>query len=1203
MPAEEGIAASGFDGVIDGGQGSAWVPAGASVWEMGVGDPKNKAQGDYRKRTAKPLGAVPADTAFVFVTPHRWEGAEDWAAARRQEGQWREIVVLDSERLHAWLEATSDVHIWLSERLGFQPLAVRTLSRMYEILSARTCPALPPALLLAGRDAEAEALRDALAGPPQVVPVRGGSREEAVGFVTAALDLGERNPDLAPDQPLWVGDARTFERLALDVRPMQLVVTIDDVEVGDAAARGNHVVLALGRGDYDRAEDITLPRPTRTGAREALEAAGVEFDRADHLAVLARRSFSALLREMAVTQAGARPPWATGADAPLLAALLLLGGWDGADEDGEVIQSVTGQTRGEVEERLARLSAADDAPWTRSGGAWRLVSAEDSFALVGELLDDQLLARWRSATLEVLCEVNPRLGMDSGDRMLANMRREALPRFSPALRRGLARGAALLGGRATAATPNSQTAPARFAALLVADVLRAACADSSAALWTSLEDVLPDLAEAAPDAFLDALRDGMDTQPSPISRLFEVGQNDVFQAPPHTGLLWALERIAWSPEHLTRAAMALGELAERDPAPDGRWRNRPLQSLRAIFLAWYPNTNADLATRLAAIDSLRARWPDASWRMQLALLPKNREVGLRSARPRFRDWGLDRSPAAPRELLDTLHELVSRLARDAATDSRRWTALVTHLSSLPPADRETLVQRLQSLDPQPMEPDDRLALWRALIEEGERHLRFQDADWSLPRDQAERLLGTAERFADDTRPERHARLFDERFRLSGDDFEARRRAVLALREQATVEVLDRDGLTGLDRLAQASARPRLVGLAARATADDDDLALALLPRLGSDGALAEMAAGWAARRAQELGLEWAREQLDAVELDADAQAALLREFPAGEETWSMLDELDSEARATYWRAIQPFDLKSDLVPQAVEALLEHDRPWAAVDLLSSSVHKGDAIDLDRTSIVLERAAASETVDAAIHASWEVGQLLDALEAGGLESQRLARLEFTYFSFMEHVRPAKALEAALAGDPRLFVELVRCASVRADGTDDDQDASPGIASQAWQVLHDTGRIPGADDGGSIDAPTLRAWTTEARRLLAEIDRAEVGDCKIGEYFSRCGPGCDGIWPAEPVRDLVEDLRSEAFESGLRCGRFNQRGTTVRDPYDGGKQEASLAAALREDAAKVEATWDHTARIIRALATGYEADAEDYDRDAERRSDAA
>ena len=44
-----------------------------------------------------------------------------------------------------------------------------------------------------------------------------------------------------------------------------------------------------------------------------------------------------------------------------------------------------------------------------------------------------------------------------------------------------------------------------------------------------------------------------------------------------TGLLWALETLAWHSDHLARVTVILGELAEIDPG--GNWTNRPANSL------------------------------------------------------------------------------------------------------------------------------------------------------------------------------------------------------------------------------------------------------------------------------------------------------------------------------------------------------------------------------------------------------------------------------------------------------------------------------------------------------------------------------------------------------------------------------------------------------------------------------------------------
>ena len=693
VPAEEGVAAPGFDAVLDGGPGSPWVPGGPSVWEMGTNyDKKAKADEDYTKRTKSMKAADRKKLAFVFVTSRRWAaGKNNWAKTRAKERKWRKVVVLDAEELHAWLEATPDVHVWLSEQLGLKPLSVRTLERAFEQLAARTRPPLPLALLLAGREAQRQALISSLAADPSVVVVRAGSREEALAFVGAALAPLTVEGALAP---LVVRDAVAVERLTLSDRPLTLVVTDVEAEVGDAAAHGHRVMLPLGAGDFGTANAIELPRPDRSAAHAALREAGVSFADADRLAGLARRGFAALLREMAVTPGGARPAWAAGDNAPLLAALLLVGGWSSLPGDGEVVAAVTGRDLTAIEQRLLALSGSEDAPWARSGGAWRLVSPEDSWVVLNEFLTEQMLAVWQAEALDVLSDIDSRLELDSGERLLADIRGELTPTYSAAVKEGTAQAAALLGGRGENAT-RSGLRPARYAEVLVTRLLGGANEDPTGAVWRSLAPVLPWLAEAAPDPFLDAVVEGLSSDPSPVLTMFTdgPGYNVLFSHSPHTELLWALEAVAWSAERLTRVVLLLGELAAREAG--GRLVNRPPRSLRAILLDWCPQTAAGPEARLAALDGLRERWPDVAWALELALLPAS--VSSTSActhRPRFRDWGLDDVDVSPQARLVQLTGVAARLGYDASARPERWAELVGRISALPAELRDGLLARL-----------------------------------------------------------------------------------------------------------------------------------------------------------------------------------------------------------------------------------------------------------------------------------------------------------------------------------------------------------------------------------------------------------------------------------------------------------------------------------------------------------------------------
>jgi hypothetical protein len=110
----------------------------------------------------------------------------------------------------------------------------------------------------------------------------------------------------------------------------------------------------------------------------------------------------------------------------------------------------------------------------------------------------------------------------------------------------------------------------------------------------------------------------------------------MFSQPTHTGLLWALELCAWSPEHVSQAVNLLARLAEIDPS--GRYSNRPIESLQRIFAPWYPQNPLDNKRRLDVIDGLRRRHRDIAWTLMLSGLPQMMAFSHPTYAPRFRTW-------------------------------------------------------------------------------------------------------------------------------------------------------------------------------------------------------------------------------------------------------------------------------------------------------------------------------------------------------------------------------------------------------------------------------------------------------------------------------------------------------------------------------------------------------------------------------------
>ena len=136
--------------------------------------------------------------------------------------------------------------------------------------------------------------------------------------------------------------------------------------------------------------------------------------------------------------------------------------------------------------------------------------------------------------------------------------------------------------------------------------VRKLLSESNWELWGSTQSVLPLLAEAAPNEFLNVVEQAINPN-SPFDKLFADEGNGITGGNYITGLLWALESLAWSSEYLLRVVVLFGELDAHDPG--GNWANRPANSLIDIFLPWKPHTTALFEKRKAAIEALISSHP------------------------------------------------------------------------------------------------------------------------------------------------------------------------------------------------------------------------------------------------------------------------------------------------------------------------------------------------------------------------------------------------------------------------------------------------------------------------------------------------------------------------------------------------------------------------------------------------------------------
>jgi AIG2-like family len=1213
--AGEGTGVGGWDGVVRTAGGTPFVPSDLSAWEISV-DKKTakKIDADYGKRTTSPDGSPTTDCAYVAVLLRRWTKRREWAVERTKEGRWRSIHAIGLDDVEMWVESAPVSHAWISERLGLGPHGLRTVETWWSSWSSATNPPLPVELLVAGRDQEVASLRSRLAGGPQITTINASSRDEALAFLAAFAILEDRADQGAlMARTAIVDEVGTWRSLRLQTSPLILVANSEAVARESGGPTVHHIIVPVVGA---ASADIELSPIDSTAAGNLLLAAfGEKREKeAYDLARLARISLLAARRRIAIKPELLQPSWASRPVPRIIRTLLLANRWGETDGDRAAVSRLAGQPYADLREEIAKYTSGEDPFLTRVDGAVTVVSAYDAWLLLRSELDSEDLERFRDAVLEVLGAVNPALELPPGERWQANVRGRARP-HSRDLREGLASSLAVLGAVGDRPIVGTTQTGVDWASLIASVLLKQANSDSSGAVWISLDDVMPSIAEAAPSTFLAAVAKGLEGEPPLLKSVFGSDDGGMFSHPTHSGLLWALELCAWSSEHFGQSIELLARLSEVDPG--GRYSNRPINSLRTIFCPWYPQNAVSNQRRLDVIDALRKRHPTIAWQLMVACLPNSMDTSQATFVPRYRQWKPTESPVLVREYWEFIDGLIDRLTVDAGDPAERWPELVAILDDVPSEMRERWLDRLKAIAVEPSLPEpDRGRIWEALHGLVARHREFPDARWRLPDPEINRIAEVADLFRPSTPRIQHAWLFAEHMpsldgvhRTNHEDYE---QALMKLRAEAVTEIVASTNWDELLEFTRSAKVPFAVGLAmvaAELRSHEDRLVEAVN---SDDPSKQEFARAYCIAMSEK-DAGWLIGKLSAAKLSPRHHARLLLCLADRQLAWIAADEAGSEVAQEYWRGFGFFSVKDPhQLAIAARRMIDVGRAGAALDLLSlwlpeeESAEVTSAIEHGLNQFLKQ----GNEEGGRVPGGYELERLFGYLDrSASVTPDRIAQLEWSYLGGLEHTARRLTLFRVLSESPEFFVDLLtRLYRPRGSDDDDGEDgeraaegndqAAAQIAHNAWRLLNRWDVIPGTQEDGQIDPDKLRDWVLAARAQLKAVNRSEVGDIHIGHIFAASPTDPDGARPIVAIRDLIEDLAASDIEDGLRTQIGNNRGVTSRGLEDGGVQERDLSADFRKQADQLGDRWPRTSGVLRAVAEDYERDARREEEDAER-----
>ena len=1197
--AHEGTAAPGWDGTAT-SAGSAYLPAGELRFEFGTNqDPKRKANEDYEKRVEKVVGTT--DEIFVFATPRNWAGAAAWAKERRNEKIYESVEAFDAHRLEGWLQSVPAVHYWISERLGKPASGAQTLTAWWERLRRNCTIEVPPDFHTAGRQKEADKLLDLLATSDKVTSIQSSWRDDAIAFCHSVLFNKDTD---ALVRTMVVSDAQAWNELAIQPSKIILIPTFDNPDIGLAMGNGHGVIRPVIEMDSSRDDSdvVTLLKVDRWAGATALARAGLDFLRADKLTALARRSMCRFYRQISFDKARSRPDWAKDKETvDVLAPLVLVGAWE-VDHPGDLdlISRFVDLDGNEISSRLDELVDRYplDPPFIRSGGQWRLVDAMDAAVLLLPRLSSAHIERWENLVNDVLLATRPLEGKSATEapNALINGLR---PPFSSTLTHHVARGIAL-----AAAASNRRTGSlanvGRCVDHIVKGLIDKGCEDNGGSGFGRLSQNLPFLAEASPGKFLEAIELWLEQQDA--GALSGVTQADsdpkrLLSAAPF--IKRALQCLTWSPEYFGRAARALVRLG--DLAVVEADRHDYVEAVTIAVAGWSSFGAGGWQEKTDIVTWMLEKCSSFGWPLVEGLVIQT--IGFaHPPKPLFRDWDAEKESLVAIAHADYRHVVLGAAVRLAGFDAERWLYLLRALKRLPVQDWTASIVAFRKVADQGQWNGDQsleaCSLLRSMVN---RHQSSTDA-LRVWRD--EQLRPLVELFAqlepaDD--PRRFAWLFDYDRCIMIDELTSEDEGfseVLQKERDSALASVIQGGDAQIRALVEASKNVNYIGeFLARANPELDPCILSWLD--GESQTLHKAASAYVWSSAKQRGMPWVRSILEKGFLRAEGRRRLVASLPCDKAFWRGVEDLDAALSRTYWENVSVFQIKEEDRDEVFDILLEYGCAAQAVALLSRMIDVEQKPKTSQAVRALSLWCESMGRGEKTVSSYEAEELLTWLESEAGDHPDLPMLEFRLLTYGYDLTFPDSLYRMMACQPGFFVDCVK--TLYGSGESQAARASQVYRHGCWKILYYWRRLPGLSDNGTIDGEYLARWVEEARKLLNADGLGDIADTQVGEVLASSPDGRDGMWPAEEVRDLLEDAKSRDLEQGIAVGRYNRRGVASRGILDGGAREWCLALRYREHSRKMSVRWPRAAAVLDGLAEEYELEAKREDEKAEERAD--
>ena len=1247
FPGYENVDRSGPDGILKtSASNNQYVPAGKSVWEFSTSaDISQKATHDIKKREKIASNKM----VFVFVSSRNWKQKEKWLNDI-SSSKWKKLLAYDANDLEQWLEFSPCTSLWISEQIGKPHNYLATTDTFLNRWLQETKPEFPVDILLEGRDAQTEKLREFLDSkqPETDFSVVADTRDEAVAFISAVIEKidTKNHPIIIVKHKEGIREATRWLAEQHEV-PKILVAQSMDIarEIPHELLTKNILVIARVREDYDNAEPNKSITLTRVRSFDKIFQHNHVKDRTYYQQT--GGSLSVLHRMLNENTAKREPKWIKAANKDKkIIWLALIGRWDEqCDGDKEYIRKLAKLNKYQDWEEYARnLTNEEGTPLERTSGrdrCYRLFSRLDTFYAVARQIEaNDIEAFLDSATL-VLQEKDPNYRPPS-DNMVIQIRQPR--RYSDTIRLGIVEGITILNLSKENLTCGdiSNKISEFYDAIFMPDKA-----------WHSLRDVLPQLAEASPDDFIRKLDNALEHRLEEIRDLFTARSNIFGCSYEHPHLMWALELLAWNPDWFRSVLQLFCKLQKMFEEKIENYGNKPSTSMHDIMRSWMAQTAATIKQREEALDGLYQKYPWEIAQLALGLANTRDTTGEYTRMPVWRDDALKTSRPTEKERIRIIKKSIKIISQFIGDNNqnpeRRAQAAEKIMHNFGFWDNDSSVKVSGIICSMPKDNVDIASKLheyaRTLLARRERQ---KNRSTTGTEESIQFFKAIVDHFQPDDLIEEKAFLFSTKYMmevLTKRDLkhEEGHKIVDNTRDEALQIIYKKYGIGGIIKLVGLAEQPETVSQVLyikHIASGDFPLEEYLTELLKSDIDIRKINChlcnllGWdkknpiAMRAAKAINIVDnmiehinKNNKIDKLE---EKKVLLYHAIRIDEqEGRNYIDSLPEETQKQYF-SVHRFarrmecwkDSDSSEYPAENEWLakkyIKYKRPRLGWNVFTFPTHipfEWQLELLDAMYVIGRDEGKDKDPAPDSHYVQEFFNYALKKELNYDQEKRLAMVEFKLYRMLDtyDTDRASVVQQHIGNNPEFFMELM-CYAYKTDNghetskPESEQESEQIRASIAHDILFHLNLI--SDNypwiqSGILDETRIKKWTEDVRELAKKANRSRITDHIIGVGLSHGFVDQHMVLPKPAICSIIETIQNDAIASGFSMGRRNSRGALIGGVDRKGYTSSRLAEEYDKASIKMrDDDYPFMSEIMRELATDYRREAEFYKGQEER-----